>query len=1122
GHTLATLTGCDVFIKVIDEASISHFYGTEFFVRQYYEEGLKADVDDLAISGTTGLPLESEHQEEALDLSCKQKQDSFVFDNILQGDSLDYDTHTALRRNGSNFNPIHIEPEPPPSSSEKLSSPLEQKIPASMTISPDNQRNVRTLRQSFNFNSHGASGLNKPNLENDSKYSTSPMNLQTSNEASAQFSTQRNNSFDAEQVHETVSNGPLNLAGDQQLHIERRETDDQANPSHIQEIKNYLIPLANLAVTLLRQKAQGQNNQHSADHNAVLAQAQALRMSANVASDSNAAQAEELAKQAFAAALDLTAKSQGQNVLPANATSRVQSEQSPSATVTSPNKRSAHCHTISVKDLLLQHPSKRLKTGQNLPIHVPNSEMVYQQAQPLPNLGQMNTHGLNTMIGNNMMMQPVIVGQPPGIPRDQFNPQQHQFPPPRPNPLLLNSQNQEQSEIRIERAFSLQQAALAQQQHEHLQQQNQTVRELLVQNNRHPQPATRDALPLHMVRPPLPPLIKKENIGKHKSQIVPAESSPGQNGNQADQRNETTKKRDSIANIVANIKHEPVDVVEKQVDSDQVNTVRHNSTGGASAAEDDEDDNRLYIDTGENSSIEEEMPSSNENDKNQAIQDDSGESKDSTDSSHGKADNTDDPKKRRFRCEICGKVYAKNESLKYHKMNHDNYRPHQCETCGRAFANPYTLDVHRRIHLNESDKPYRCKYCDKTFATSSHRNVHMTHHKEVKSFECSICRRRYLNKETLDAHVQRHGERRYPCDTCGMSFKALAELTEHRLIHSLPKNYPCEVCRFEFHRRNELLLHMSKAHPNTRPFECENCDKSFSTVESLRVHQRCHTGELPHKCRFCSRQFVHGKHCEVHESSHFKEKHKPMELMLANNAGAIFYQCEKCGQVFTEISHLQTHQKLHKLQEKEEALANQAGIPLPQNEIRLPKDLSSGSASIPFSTGTHNSIIIPSSVPLMNGPQISNVVSLQNISSTMTMPQNLAMITTAALPTSSAVITSTSNNNFTIENRNIVTTAPINANHAVPMNVMSPSTLVRSAPVGAPVLENMSHNEEKSKPMNLTPPHQPPPLQRQTPMTTTTLVQSNESQAVKEPRPSPSASVQLAHLAGTTTEERFV
>jgi hypothetical protein len=53
---------------------------------------------------------------------------------------------------------------------------------------------------------------------------------------------------------------------------------------------------------------------------------------------------------------------------------------------------------------------------------------------------------------------------------------------------------------------------------------------------------------------------------------------------------------------------------------------------------------------------------------------------------------------------------------------------------------------------------------------------------------------------------------------------------------------------FSFYRY-KMLVHV-RTHTNERPHTCNQCNKSFSRAENLKIHLRSHSGEKPYVCPY--------------------------------------------------------------------------------------------------------------------------------------------------------------------------------------------------------------------------------------------------------------------------------
>nr|XP_010595515.1 zinc finger protein 827 isoform X1 [Loxodonta africana] len=311
-----------------------------------------------------------------------------------------------------------------------------------------------------------------------------------------------------------------------------------------------------------------------------------------------------------------------------------------------------------------------------------------------------------------------------------------------------------------------------------------------------------------------------------------------------------------------------------------------------------------------------------------------------------------------FPCDVCGKVFGRQQTLSRHLSLHTEERKYKCHLCPYAAKCRANLNQHLTVHsvkLVSTDTEdivsavtsegsdgkkhpyyYSCHVCG--FETElnvqfvSHMSLHVDKEQWMFSICCTTCDFVTMEEAEIKAHIStKHtGEdRKTPSESNSPSSSSLSALSDSAnskddsdgsqknkggnnllVISVVPggqsslnseekpeKGFECVFCNFVCKTKNMFERHL-QIHLITRMFECDVCHKFMKTPEQLLEHKKCHTvptGGL--KCPFCIYSTNRPAAMECHLKTHYK-----ME-----------YKCRICQTVKANQLELETHTREHRL-----------------------------------------------------------------------------------------------------------------------------------------------------------------------------------------------------------------
>lgn len=287
-----------------------------------------------------------------------------------------------------------------------------------------------------------------------------------------------------------------------------------------------------------------------------------------------------------------------------------------------------------------------------------------------------------------------------------------------------------------------------------------------------------------------------------------------------------------------------------------------------------------------------------------------------------------------FHCMHCNKRYSTERSLQRHLLIH-NEKKFVCGVCNMKFFRHDRLKSHvdryghdeTKTH-SEPQKPPDDESAIKLI--NSWIREELDSDNEGKGFPCKICGKSYDTKKSLSKHqASMHGEQ--DCASCDNVCICVDKCKDQEKDQEKSKPYTCEECNKSFEKEIKLQRHArihervkEQQDTNFKRFLCHICSKTFRQNTGLMFHMRTHTGYKPHVCKYCGRGFTSNSNCINHERTHTGDrpfvchfcsaafaKSCTLKAHITTHTGEANYHCKTCGKSFRRLKYLKEHRFTH-------------------------------------------------------------------------------------------------------------------------------------------------------------------------------------------------------------------
>ena len=181
-------------------------------------------------------------------------------------------------------------------------------------------------------------------------------------------------------------------------------------------------------------------------------------------------------------------------------------------------------------------------------------------------------------------------------------------------------------------------------------------------------------------------------------------------------------------------------------------------------------------------------------------------------------------------------MYSKD--LKSHHRIHTVGNLSKCKTCNKFFSSCCT-GINEKDRTDIAVKPYECSICDSIFCCNDnllkHKEAHSDNNqsRSYHNFKCLSCEKSPTSKRNLTIPENQHSvtSEDIKCDFCQKSFSSIDQLKSHEKEHLPKKDFICDLCDKGFIFSSSLDKH-KKDCVSRNHIKCEDTIKEEIEVKS--------------------------------------------------------------------------------------------------------------------------------------------------------------------------------------------------------------------------------------------------------------------------------------------------